>query len=366
MDITELKRIPIFEGVAGDYLSMVTADMWQTFTDGQVIFQEEDVSSDLIILTYGQVCVRFDNTFIVCRAAPAVVGEQALINDSHRSATVTAQGFTKAIVVPNKIAKKLLESREFLFNLLKAVSEKLRDSTYDRAVRYKNEELLFGEFRAHVSPEVTSRLLATGVNYGAPRFIENAVILLSDIRSFTQISAGMNPQQIAEQLSLYLSEVVDIIHRHGGTVDKFIGDAVLAFWGFSEFGIEDQEEKAFRCAVEMVEAADRMTFGEKKIGIGVGLNQGEVFVGNVGSDGKRQFTILGTPVNLAARYESLSKELASPVVIGEVLYKNLPPDVQSVLISHSELKIKGAETQTVYGFNPLKTAEDLIAGEKVR
>ncbi len=364
MDITELKQIPVFEGVAEDYLLMITADMWQTFSDGQVIFQENDASLDLMILTYGQVCVRFDDTYIVCRTAPAVIGEQALINDSVRSATVTAQGFAKAIVIPNKIAKKLFESREFLFNLLKAVSEKLRDSTYDRGVRYKNEELLFGEFRAHVSPEVTSRLLATGVNYGAPRFIENAVIMLSDIRSFTQISARMSPQQIAEQLSLYLSEIVDIIHRHGGTVDKFIGDAVLAFWGFSEFGTENQEEKAFRCAVEMFEAANRMTFGEKEIEIGVGLNQGEVFVGNVGSDGKRQFTILGTPVNLAARYESLSKELASPIVVGEVLHKNLPPEIQSFLIPHSELEIKGAKTQTVYSFNPLKTAEDLIKGEK--
>lgn len=70
--------------------------------------------------------------------------------------------------------------------------------------------------------------------------------------------------------------------------------------------------------------------------------------------------------NDSTRYESLSKDLASPVVIGESLHKNLPPEIQSILNPHSGLEIKGAETQTVYSFNPLKTAEDLIEGEEIR
>ncbi len=351
MNLSDLKSIFIFEDVSEQYLKMVTPEMSRTFYDGDVIFNKEENKRDLMILTRGQVCVYSGDTFIVPRAAPTIIGEQALIDQIERSATVKAQGLVNALVIPADVAERLFEDPAFNRNLLKVLSAKLREATEDRAVHYKNEKLLFGEFRAHVSPEITDRLLATGINYGAPRFIENAVILLSDIRSFTDLSAGMTPEEIAAQLSPYLSKIVDVIHRHGGVVDKFIGDAVLAFWGFVES--ENLERKAFECAVEMVEVAARCEFGGKPIVIGAGLNQGKVFVGNVGSDGKRQFTVLGTPVNLAARYESKSKELGSPIVIGESLYNRLPSEIQELLKTHLDQEIKGAEKQTLYSFNPL-------------
>jgi adenylate cyclase len=199
-------------------------------------------------------------------------------------------------------------------------------------------------------------LLASGVDYGSPRFIEDAVILYSDIREFTTRCASMSPEEIAEQLSSYLSEVVDIIHRHGGLVDKFVGDAVMAVWGYT--ASDRKAEDAFECAQEIVRAAAQMQFGGHAIRIGVGLNTGEVFSGNVGNDSKKQFTVLGTPVNLAARFESKAKELNAPIVMGQAFHDALPPDIQHALKSHPKQEIKGGESQTLYAFDPLREKEE--------
>jgi adenylate cyclase len=198
-------------------------------------------------------------------------------------------------------------------------------------------------------------LLATGVHYGSPRFIEDAVILISDIRDFTTRSASMSPDEIAEQLSSYLSEIVDTIHRHGGLVDKFVGDAVMAVWGYT--ASDRKAEDAFECAKEMVRVAARMQFGGQPILIGVGLHTGEVFSGNVGNESKKQFTVLGMPVNLAARFESKAKDLKSPIVMGGAFYNELPTEIQGLFTAHHEQDIKGDGPQTLYTFDPVRDEE---------
>ena len=247
-----------------------------------------------------------------------MIGEQAFINRTTRSATVIAQGMVKALILPRSLVERLLGDVTFLGSLLRFVSQKLGEATNERAFRFRNEHLLFSEFSAHLSPAITQRLLATGLTYGEPRYID-AVILFADIRSFTEQSAGMIPQDIAQQLSAYFDAMVNLIHRHEGLIDKFIGDAVMAMWGFvpSE---EDLAKQAFACAKAMIATAAKMTFGNKPIAIGVGLNAGQVFIGNVGGEGKRQFTVLGTPVNLAARFESETKVLGAPLAMGKAFY----------------------------------------------
>jgi adenylate cyclase len=193
-------------------------------------------------------------------------------------------------------------------------------------------------------------LLETGVDYGKPRYIEDAVILFSDIRDFTPRSADMPAGEVAEQLSLYLGAVVDTIHRHGGVVDKFVGDAVMAVWGYTASTTKAVD--AFRCAEEMVRVAAGMRFGGQPIRIGVGLNAGEVFSGNIGNEGKKQFTVLGAPVNLAARFEGKAKELNTPIVAGRVFYEALPPEIQRLLTPHEGEPVKGDSPQTLYTFDP--------------
>src|SRR5262249_26104650 len=157
--------------------------------------------------------------------AMAIVGEKTFIDDVPHSADVVAQGFVKVLVLPRHLVLELMNDKAFIHNLLRTVSGKLREATDERAQHYLRENLLFSEFRAHQYDEVVSTLLETGEDYGKPRYIEDAVILFADIRSFSDRSANMRAEDIACQLNPYLESVVEIIHRYGGLVDKFIGDA---------------------------------------------------------------------------------------------------------------------------------------------
>ena len=350
-----LEGIPLFDQVSTMVLSTITPGMVRHYNHGDILFRRGDVAKSLTVLIEGQACVYLDDIFLVCRTAPAVVGEQAFIDHTVHSATVRAQGFIKALVLPQATVQELMRDNAFVRNLLCLVSCKLREATDERMRHYRHEALLFSAFKAHASEEMIDSLLATGVEYGKPRFIDDAVILFSDIRDFTSRSAGMLPEEIAENLSSYLSNIVDVIHSYGGVVDKFVGDAVMAVWGYT---LSDSKAvDAFRCAEAMIRCAAAMQFGGHPIRIGVGLNAGKVFAGNVGNERKKQFTVLGTPVNLASRFEGKAKELAAPIVLGQSLFDCLTLEIQQLLIPHPEQPINGYEPQTLYTFDPLGADE---------
>ena len=344
----DLSLLPLFRNIPPEVLQRIKPEeMVRFYRDGEVIFHQGDEANCLVVILHGQIRILADGIFLVSREAPEVIGEQAIINQTTRSATAVAQGMVKALVIPRPLVEHLMTNAIFAGNLLHFVSQKLSEATGERAFRFRNEQLLFSEFSAHLSPRITQRLLATGLAYGYPRYID-AIILISDIRAFTERSAGMTPQEIASQLSAYFDATVNVIHRHEGLVDKFIGDAVMAIWGFIPG--EGDSLQAFSCAKEMVETARRMFFGGKPIVIGIGLNAGQVFIGNVGGEGKRQFTVLGMPVNLTARYQNETKVLDAPIVMGKTFYDRLPPDLQKYLVIHENRLIKGTDPQTLYTY----------------
>jgi len=352
----DFTRLPIFSDVPAELLKLIGRDMVRYYSDGAVIMAEGAPADYLIILLHGQVRILVDGIFLVTRYPYAVLGEQAFINQTTRSATVIAQGMVQVLALTRSVVNQLMQNAAFLSNLLCLVSEKLAGASNERAFHIRNEELLFSEFQAHLSPEITNRLLATGLAYGEPRYID-AIILFSDIRSFTERSANMTPQEIADQLGAYLDATVGVIHRHEGLVDKFIGDAVMAIWGFAA-SEGDPVIQAFTCAEEMLRMAASMSFGGQPIAIGIGLNAGQVFIGNVGSTGKRQFTVLGSPVNLAARFESESKALEAPNVMGSDFYNRLPAELQARLQRHENRQIKGADLQTLYTYAPVAETDE--------
>jgi class 3 adenylate cyclase len=351
LTVDDLKGIPLLRDVPTALLEQIVPTLHvRHFSDRTHLFREGEVSSDVFVIIDGHVDVEVDGTFLVPRNAFEVVGEQALLGDGVRTATVTAKGFARALVLPAKTVRPLLRDEAFAGNFLRTLSTKLSQATRERAIRYSKEELVFGEFRAHVAPQVLARLLDEGEKYGAPRDV-NAVVLFSDIRGFTLRSAAVAPQDLARDLSRYFNHVVEVIHRHAGMVDKFVGDAVMGVWG--GFGPEDalDPQRAFDCACEMVKTAGQFSLGGAPIAIGVGLEAGKVFMGNVGGEGKRQFTVLGSVVNMAARYEAKSKSL-EPIILGAEIRKRLPEGVAIAFCAHEGLEIEGAGRRTVYGFDP--------------
>ncbi len=353
----DLTQLSIFQGVQEDLLQSFSSDLERHFAHGDVIFHEGDRGDSMFVVLHGQVAISRDTIHIVTRGPLEIIGEQACIDQSIRSATVTAIGAVKLLEIPKQVFHILLSDASFTQNLLSVLSGKLREASEERTYRYAQEQALFGQFRAHVAPEVLNDLLSKGVEqYGQPRTTD-AIILFSDIRGFTGRSTEMAPERVALELGVYLDAMVDIIHVHGGLVDKYIGDAIMAVWGFQPTG-EDFARQAFACATAMVETASLMSFGNQPIAIGVGLNAGNVFIGNVGNDGKRQFTVLGTPVNMASRLEGQSKELKRSIVVSTSFYERLPEDLQGILETHERIALKGIGNMTCYTSQAIEGGEE--------
>jgi adenylate cyclase len=152
-------------------------------------------------------------------------------------------------------------------------------------------------------------------------------IMFTDIRGFTTLSEGLTPSKLVELLNEYLSEMTDIIFRNWGTLDKYIGDAIMAFWG-APYPQEDHAERACRAALQMIEALKKLQAGwdaegRPQIKIGVGINSGLALVGNMGSKRRFNYTIMGDNVNLASRLEGLNKEFATHLIISEYTYEKV-------------------------------------------
>lgn len=150
---------------------------------------------------------------------------------------------------------------------------------------------------------------------------ENLTILFSDLRGFTSMSERLEAEKVVELLNGYLSEMVDVIFKYEGTLDKFIGDAIMTFWG-APIKISDHGKRAVRAAFDMrvrldVLNQDLIAKGATPLDMGVGINTGEVILGNIGSEKKLDYTIIGDNVNLASRMEGITKEYGAAILITE-------------------------------------------------
>lgn len=378
-----IANLPVLQNVPKNLLRQLEPHMLRTYADGEIIFQEGKPADRLIVILSGTVEIMRGKVFLVSRTANEMIGEQGVIDDVVYSATARAAGKVETLAIPAKLAKKFLMNYRFSLNLIKILSAKLREATSDEAVRLAQEQKMFAAFRSHVHPRVLDDLLAKGIeDYGAPRYLDCA-ILFADIRSYTSLSLEATPEQIVNELSRYLDGMIEIIHAHDGMIDKFIGDNVMAVWGFAQpsapkvvtrnavlpplpknhdgkglaypdaqsVAEKNSAEKALDCAVAMWKAAQNYSFRGRQIQIGIGLNYGTVFCGNVGNDRKRQFTVLGHPVNLASRFESLTKDLEAPIVVGETFHAQLPPARRCQFRAFHHVQVRGIDPITCYGYD---------------
>lgn len=185
-----------------------------------------------------------------------------------------------------------------------------------------------GAFQQYVSPEVIRRLLSDPERV-KPRKTE-VTVLFSDIRGFTTISENLDAQELAALLNAYLTDMTKIIFRHQGTLDKYIGDAVMAIWG-APFDAPDHAEKCCAAAVDMLVRLSQMqkdwrARGFPELDIGIGINTGVASVGNMGSTLRYGYTAMGDSVNLASRLEGLNKEYGTRIVISESTRREISSD----------------------------------------
>ncbi|HBG04325.1 MAG: guanylate cyclase [Geobacteraceae bacterium GWC2_58_44] len=167
-------------------------------------------------------------------------------------------------------------------------------------------------------------------------------VLFSDIRGFTGFSEQHEPEEVVALLNEYLGAMTDVILKCGGTLDKFIGDAVMVFWNAPILS-EDHAERAVRCALEMQARLAQLhdkwdREGKPKLCCGIGINTGEVIVGNIGADGKKMdYTVIGDHVNLASRVESLTRSFGADILVTEMTVAKLRSAVDAGTLHGMEI-----------------------------
>ncbi|MBN1823881.1 MAG: adenylate/guanylate cyclase domain-containing protein [Endomicrobiales bacterium] len=198
-------------------------------------------------------------------------------------------------------------------------------------------------FGQYVSPKVLEKIMADPASLKLGGQKQVLTVLFSDIRGFTTITESLPPEELVSQLNEYLSSMVEVVFRYDGYLDKFIGDAVMAIWG-APAPQNDHARRAVLCAIEMMEELGKLNEkwraeGKKEFDIGIGVNTGEMTVGNTGSAGKLQYTVLGDNVNLASRLEGLNKEYKTHIIVSEATYRIVKDSVEAKHLA--AVKVKG-------------------------
>jgi adenylate cyclase len=207
-------------------------------------------------------------------------------------------------------------------------------------------------FSQYLSPGVIALIEEDPQKYIRPGGeVKELTVMFSDIRGFTSISEGLTPDELVGLLNEYLSAMTDVLFKNLGTLDKYIGDAIMAFWG-SPYPQDDHALRACACAVEMQRTLAELNQkwvadGRKPIAFGIGLNTGPVNVGNMGSDKRLSWTVMGDNVNLSSRLEGMTKQYRTQVIISENTYRQV--NREFVCREVDKIRVKGkSQPVTIY------------------
>ncbi len=191
---------------------------------------------------------------------------------------------------------------------------------YRAMTEEKDKKMLRDTFGKYVSPQVVDQLVANPPELGGVD--KDLTVFFSDIRGFSTLSENMSPQELVNHLNVYLAAMTDIILEYGGTLDKYIGDAIMAFWG-APLPQADHAARACACSLKQMEKLRELNLSwppEKRINIGIGLNSGVMTVGNMGSSLRMNYTLMGDNVNLGSRLEGTNKEYGTNIIVSEMTY----------------------------------------------
>ncbi len=206
-------------------------------------------------------------------------------------------------------------------------------------------------------------------------------VLFSDVRGFTSFSEKHSPEEVVSMLNEYLGEMTDIVFKWEGTLDKFIGDAILAFWG-APMKQENHAELAVKCALHMVRRLEELqqkwqSEGKPVLDCGIGINTGVVLVGNIGAEGKKMdYTVIGDHVNLGSRVEGLTRKYNVHILMTEFtmnkikdlissgkLWRTEVTGIEKVIVKGKEMPVSIYEVKSTRPGSESKITE--VAEEKV-
>ena len=231
--------------------------------------------------------------------------------------------------------------------------------SYGYFVESRSKRELAHLFGTYVQPELVDEMVKDPITYNMKATNKELTVMFCDMRGFTKMSETMEPTQLQELLNAVFSRLTDVIQANRGTIDKYMGDCVMAFWG-APVATPNHAQLAVKTAIEMSAAVRKINeehraSGIPVIGIGIGLNTGTMCVGDMGSDIRRSYTVIGDAVNLGSRLEGLSKIYGEDIVVSETTRRLVPEFGWTEL---DKVRVKGKE-QAVAIFFPLGALQQL-------
>ena len=233
--------------------------------------------------------------------------------------------------------------------------------SYGYFVESRSKRELASLFGTYVPPELVNEMVKNPESYSMKATTKELTVMFCDMRGFTKMSESMEPTALQSLLNSVFSRLTDLIRSNRGTIDKYMGDCVMAFWG-APVDTPDHARLAVKTSIEMAKAirklnAEHQLKGLPEIGIGIGLNTGIMCVGDMGSDIRRSYTVIGDAVNLGSRLEGLSKTYGVEIVVSEATRQLAPEFVWQEL---DKVRVKGKD-KAVAIFWPLAQLERIEA-----
>ena len=215
----------------------------------------------------------------------------------------------------------------------------------------KSKKIIKDVFNKYMSPAVVKKILKRPKDLMSGE-VKRVTIFFSDIRNFTTISENLSPTVLIQILNIYFTKMTSCVKNTEGTLDKFIGDAIMAFWN-APLDVKNHEEKAVKTALDMIEKLKTINkeianISQLKLHFGIGIHTGSVFVGNMGAKDAINYTIIGDSVNLTSRLEDLTKEYRVRILISEESLKQVNP-AKYAFIFLDKIVVKGkASSVNIY------------------
>ena len=285
-------------------------------------------------------------TFVLLRFGP-VVGLASSIGLLALLLAAYAAAWSRFWVVP-MAAPMLMVFGLYAFN-----------TAYGFFAESRNKRQMTKLFGQYVPPELAAEMSQDPAHYTMDGQSRDMTVLFSDIRGFTNFSENLSPAELSEVLNAYLSTMTHIVQHQRGTIDKYIGDAIMAFWN-APVDLTDHASRAVQTALEMQAALPKLNKefaarGWPDVKIGVGVNTGRMSVGNMGSEFRMSYTVMGDAVNLGSRLEGITKQYGVGILVTQT---TVEADPVHVFMKIDDVRVKGKETPVAI-YEPLGSQADL-------
>ncbi|MCK5873934.1 MAG: adenylate/guanylate cyclase domain-containing protein [Alcanivoracaceae bacterium] len=220
-------------------------------------------------------------------------------------------------------------------------------------VEARDKRMLAKLFGQYIPPELVEEMAESPDKISVSGESRDMTVLFSDVRGFTTISEGLDPHALTQLMNEMLTPMTHVIHHHRGTIDKYMGDAIMAFWG-APLNDDNHARHALEAGLEMVKALPQINQrfrnkGWPEINIGVGLNSGVMSVGNMGSEFRMAYTVMGDAVNLGSRLEGLTKQYGVNIIVSEFTKAKVP---DYSFLELDRVRVKGKDEPVII-FEPL-------------